>query len=64
LWVLDYVLIHELAFVGRQPRPRARRTRRPLSARQAGSFLMAVDLDPDHGGDDDDPPLLVGDVRP
>ena len=48
-WVLDYVLVHELAhLVVAAPRPGARRARRPVPARRARAigFLVAKDLDP------------------
>jgi predicted metal-dependent hydrolase len=64
LWVLDYVLIHEIAHLlvdshGAEHDDLV--DRYPLAERARG-FLMAVDLDPDHGPED--PPLLMGDVRP
>jgi predicted metal-dependent hydrolase len=63
-WVLDYVLVHELAhlLVPSHGPAHDRLVDRFPQAERARGFLCAVDLDP-YGGDDL-PPLLVGDVRP
>ena len=63
-WVLDYVLVHEIAHLvvaNHGPEHDAFVDRFPYAERARG-FLTAVDLDADSG--DDVPPLLAGDVRP
>src|SRR5215471_11935886 len=63
-WVLDYVLVHELAHlvVANHGPAHDALVDRFRYAERARGFLIAVDLDPDLG--DDVPPLLAGDVRP
>ncbi len=64
-WVLDYVLVHELAHLLVASHGHAHDAvvdRYPYAERARG-FLIAMDLDPDLG-DDDAVPLSVGDVRP
>jgi predicted metal-dependent hydrolase len=65
-WVLDYVLVHELAHLLVEHHGPAHDdlvNRFPLAERARG-FLVAKDLAPDDDDGCDEPPLLAGDVRP
>lgn len=66
-WVLDYVLMHELAHLvvpHHGPKHDALVNEYPLAERARG-FLIAKDLDPEHEGDGPDSPgWLAHDVRP
>ena len=65
-WVLDYVLVHELAhlLVEHHGPAHDELVDRFPQAERARGFLIAIDLDPDDLDECDEPPLLAGDVRP
>ena len=65
-WVLDYVLVHELAhlLVEHHGPEHDELVNRFALAERARGFLVAKDLDPKDFDDFDEPPFLLGDVRP